>query len=272
MNKATLLALCRAPGPGRLRLGPGQEGQAGHDRRHDRRGAGGGARGTTGRGARARAGGPDGRRRDGGGRGNRRAPRAIRAGAAGSDAGERTGATGDRWRRGHARRRGIHRRRRRPLAPPAPPAPRAPRAPPGPPVPSGRPAPPGPGAAGAPAPPDPDAAGPPPVTDPCDHRTWTFTPSVVCATACAAMADAMKLPAQRHRRQHDDALHDGHHPGQQGPGGGDPRLPEARDADGHQPLLEGRRRPDRVPRRIVARRRELLLLQPRRDGRRAPTT
>jgi hypothetical protein len=39
----------------------------------------------------------------------------------------------------------------------------------------------------------PDA--PPAITDPCDHRTWTFTPSVVCTTACAAMADGQKLPA-----------------------------------------------------------------------------
>jgi F5/8 type C domain/Collagen triple helix repeat (20 copies) len=36
---------------------------------------------------------------------------------------------------------------------------------------------------------------PAPITDPCDHRAWVFTPSVVCTTACAAMADAMKLPA-----------------------------------------------------------------------------
>ncbi len=35
----------------------------------------------------------------------------------------------------------------------------------------------------------------PVITDPCDHRTWTFTPSVVCTTACAAMADGQKLPA-----------------------------------------------------------------------------
>ncbi len=34
-----------------------------------------------------------------------------------------------------------------------------------------------------------------PPLDPCDHRTWTFTPSVVCTTACAAMPDATKLPA-----------------------------------------------------------------------------
>ena len=39
----------------------------------------------------------------------------------------------------------------------------------------------------------PDA--PPATTDPCDHRTWTFTPSVVCTTACAAMPDGQKLPA-----------------------------------------------------------------------------
>jgi hypothetical protein len=36
---------------------------------------------------------------------------------------------------------------------------------------------------------------PPPITDPCDHRAWTFTPSVVCTTTCAAMPDSMKLPA-----------------------------------------------------------------------------
>jgi hypothetical protein len=41
----------------------------------------------------------------------------------------------------------------------------------------------------------PDASQPPPIADPCDHRTWTFTPSVVCTTACAAMTDAQKLPA-----------------------------------------------------------------------------
>jgi hypothetical protein len=41
----------------------------------------------------------------------------------------------------------------------------------------------------------PDTSGPPPITDPCDHRTWSFTPSVVCTSACAAMSDAMKLPA-----------------------------------------------------------------------------
>jgi hypothetical protein len=35
----------------------------------------------------------------------------------------------------------------------------------------------------------------PVTTDPCDHRTWIFTPSVVCTTACAAMTDAQKLPA-----------------------------------------------------------------------------
>ena len=35
----------------------------------------------------------------------------------------------------------------------------------------------------------------PPVTDPCDHRTWTFVPSVVCTTTCAAMLDGLKLPA-----------------------------------------------------------------------------
>jgi hypothetical protein len=33
------------------------------------------------------------------------------------------------------------------------------------------------------------------ITDPCDHRTWTFTPSVVCTTVCVAMADGQKLPA-----------------------------------------------------------------------------
>jgi hypothetical protein len=37
--------------------------------------------------------------------------------------------------------------------------------------------------------------GPPPITDPCDHRAWVFTPSVICTTTCAAMADSMKLPA-----------------------------------------------------------------------------
>jgi len=43
---------------------------------------------------------------------------------------------------------------------------------------------------------NPDTAPPPPpITDPCDHRTWSFTPSVVCTSACAAMADTMKLPA-----------------------------------------------------------------------------
>jgi hypothetical protein len=49
--------------------------------------------------------------------------------------------------------------------------------------------------AGAPA--NLETSGPvtPPITDPCDHRAWTFTPSVVCTTTCAAMADAMKLPA-----------------------------------------------------------------------------
>ena len=58
------------------------------------------------------------------------------------------------------------------------------------------------GAAGSAAPVDagvatnPDTAPPPPpITDPCDHRTWSFTPSVVCTSACAAMADTMKLPA-----------------------------------------------------------------------------
>jgi hypothetical protein len=35
----------------------------------------------------------------------------------------------------------------------------------------------------------------PVITDPCDHRTWTFTPSVVCTTVCVAMADGPKLPA-----------------------------------------------------------------------------
>jgi F5/8 type C domain-containing protein len=35
----------------------------------------------------------------------------------------------------------------------------------------------------------------PVITDPCDHRAWTFTPSVVCTTACTAMADGQKLPA-----------------------------------------------------------------------------
>ncbi|HEX4403531.1 MAG TPA: discoidin domain-containing protein, partial [Polyangia bacterium] len=35
----------------------------------------------------------------------------------------------------------------------------------------------------------------PVLTDPCDHRTWTFTPSIVCTTACVAMADGQKLPA-----------------------------------------------------------------------------
>jgi hypothetical protein len=40
---------------------------------------------------------------------------------------------------------------------------------------------------------NPEAA--PPITDPCDHRTWTFVPSVVCTTTCAAMLDAVKLPA-----------------------------------------------------------------------------
>jgi F5/8 type C domain len=35
----------------------------------------------------------------------------------------------------------------------------------------------------------------PVITDPCDHRTWTFTPSVVCTTVCVAMADGQKLPA-----------------------------------------------------------------------------
>jgi hypothetical protein len=31
--------------------------------------------------------------------------------------------------------------------------------------------------------------------DPCARTSWTFTPSVVCTTACAGMADAQKLPA-----------------------------------------------------------------------------
>ena len=35
----------------------------------------------------------------------------------------------------------------------------------------------------------------PVITNPCDHRTWTFTPSVICTTACANMADSVKLPA-----------------------------------------------------------------------------
>jgi hypothetical protein len=35
--------------------------------------------------------------------------------------------------------------------------------------------------------------GPPP--NPCDRTSWTFTPSVICTTACAGMADSQKLPA-----------------------------------------------------------------------------
>ena len=35
----------------------------------------------------------------------------------------------------------------------------------------------------------------PVITDPCDHRTWTFTPSVICTTACGTMPDTAKLPA-----------------------------------------------------------------------------
>ncbi|HEY2732065.1 MAG TPA: discoidin domain-containing protein [Polyangia bacterium] len=32
-------------------------------------------------------------------------------------------------------------------------------------------------------------------TNPCDRATWTFVASVVCTTACASLADSLKLPA-----------------------------------------------------------------------------
>jgi hypothetical protein len=51
------------------------------------------------------------------------------------------------------------------------------------------------GAKDAGVPTNPEVTTPPPITDPCDHRTWVFTPSVVCTTTCATMADANKLPA-----------------------------------------------------------------------------
>src|SRR5205814_9065769 len=37
--------------------------------------------------------------------------------------------------------------------------------------------------------------GTPPPANRCDHTAWTFTPSVVCTTACAGMTATQKLPA-----------------------------------------------------------------------------
>jgi F5/8 type C domain len=49
------------------------------------------------------------------------------------------------------------------------------------------------GGAGTTSVPDAGVDAPPP--NPCDHTTWTFVPSVVCTTTCAAMAVSQKDPA-----------------------------------------------------------------------------